>query len=77
MALHPWPKFFTNTEDEWEEMREFVRENVDRFELLVIEIPDYALAYMPDWYIPTLRAMGAQMGFFSIGRCKEEYIAEF
>lgn len=59
MALHPWPKFFTNTEDEWEEMREFVRENVDRFELLVIELPDYALAFMPDWYIPTLRAMGA------------------
>jgi hypothetical protein len=72
--LHDWPKYFTNTDGNYEEMRDFVERNVGRFDLLVIEIPGYSLQNVPDWYIPTIQALGAQLGLFSISNCEKDLI---
>ena len=64
-----------NTTSEYAEMLQFVKRSVSRFELLVVEVANYTMLELPDWYLPSLLEEGAQLGYFSIWNCSQETLS--
>lgn len=70
MQLHPWRKIIVNPFDNYEGMVQFAAEQVNNFDFFAVGLHYHTRSEWPDWFIPAVRATGADLLFIAMASCR-------